>query len=276
VALAAVKTFVAAEVLFAADLNTLNTNILNNALTLISPLTGTLDVDNFDITALGELAFNDAAANPTATGRLRRNGNSLVWGVVRASEPNAVFALQATTTGTPAAGIGTSILFRAESADENPSDFGEIQAVVTNAAAVEEGDIRLLLRSAGGAPVESHRFAADGTFLFSLADPATLAANTMYRGAAIKSWARINATPAIQGSYNVTSVADAGVGLVTITFDTDFANANYSITSTGGASTTTFIVGFDTFAAGTVRATITNTAGTFIDAQFMFVAIGDQ
>ena len=45
-ALAAVKTFIANEVLTASDLNALNTNILNNALALISPLTGNLDVNN--------------------------------------------------------------------------------------------------------------------------------------------------------------------------------------------------------------------------------------
>lgn len=38
-----------------------------------------LDAAGQDVTALDEVAFNDAAANPTATGRLRRSGNELLW-----------------------------------------------------------------------------------------------------------------------------------------------------------------------------------------------------
>ena len=49
-ALAAVKTFSSGEVLTATDLNALNTNILNNALSLISPLTGSLDCDGNSLT----------------------------------------------------------------------------------------------------------------------------------------------------------------------------------------------------------------------------------
>lgn len=45
-ALARLKTWVAAEVLSAADLNGEYNNILNNALALISPLTGNLDFNN--------------------------------------------------------------------------------------------------------------------------------------------------------------------------------------------------------------------------------------
>ena len=86
-ALAAAKTFIAAEVLFASDLNALNTNILNNALSLISPLTGSLDAGGFDITALDELAFSDADADATATGRLRRTNQHLEWHDATASWP---------------------------------------------------------------------------------------------------------------------------------------------------------------------------------------------
>ena len=49
-ALAALKTFIAGEVLTASDLNALNTNILNNALSLVSPVTGAFDFDGQTIT----------------------------------------------------------------------------------------------------------------------------------------------------------------------------------------------------------------------------------
>src|SRR3990167_5311079 len=52
-ALAAVKTFIANEVLLAADLNALNTNILDNALSLISPWTANMDAGGFRLITLG-------------------------------------------------------------------------------------------------------------------------------------------------------------------------------------------------------------------------------
>lgn len=78
-ALAALKTWVAAEVLTAADLNAERDNILNNALSLISPLTGSLAAGGNDLTGLDEVAFNDAAANASATRRLRANAANLTW-----------------------------------------------------------------------------------------------------------------------------------------------------------------------------------------------------
>lgn len=54
-------------------------NIYNNALSLISPLTGNLAFGNNDGTGIDELAFTDAAAAVTAVGRLRRNNNTLEW-----------------------------------------------------------------------------------------------------------------------------------------------------------------------------------------------------
>src|SRR3972149_5670492 len=77
-ALSRVKNWIA-EKLYFADLNAEFNNMLNNALSLISPLTGNLDVDSNDITNLDETHFVDAAANATAVGRLRRNGNILTW-----------------------------------------------------------------------------------------------------------------------------------------------------------------------------------------------------
>lgn len=78
-ALAALKTWVAAEVLYAADLNAEFSNIRNNALSLISPLTGSLDVNGNDLTAIDELGLSNAGANASAAGRLRRNAGALTW-----------------------------------------------------------------------------------------------------------------------------------------------------------------------------------------------------
>lgn len=62
-ALAVFKTYVPAEVLFASDLNSSLTTIHNNALSLISPLTGNLDFDFFQGI---EFRMENLSATPTA------------------------------------------------------------------------------------------------------------------------------------------------------------------------------------------------------------------
>jgi hypothetical protein len=71
-ALGALKVWIPGEVLYSADQNAEFANIRNNALTLISPLTGNLDVST------NELLFSDGGA-ASGVGRLRRNGNNLSW-----------------------------------------------------------------------------------------------------------------------------------------------------------------------------------------------------
>lgn len=77
-AISRVKTW-AAEILTFNDLNAEYDNILNNALSLISPLTGNLAAGDNDITGLDELAFTSAGAGASASGRLRRNSTRLSW-----------------------------------------------------------------------------------------------------------------------------------------------------------------------------------------------------
>lgn len=62
-ALSIYKTFIAGEVLTAADMNALQNHFVNNALTLISPLTGDLDFDGNSaiMDADGDLALDESA-----------------------------------------------------------------------------------------------------------------------------------------------------------------------------------------------------------------------
>lgn len=78
-ALSRVKTFVSGEVLYAADINAEWDNILNNPISLISPMTGSLNAGGYDITAIDEVGLSDATANASAAGRMRRNGAALSW-----------------------------------------------------------------------------------------------------------------------------------------------------------------------------------------------------
>ena len=63
IALARTKVWVAAEVLFASDLNAEFNSVLNNALSLISPLTGNLD---FNFTQAVQFRAENLSATPTA------------------------------------------------------------------------------------------------------------------------------------------------------------------------------------------------------------------
>ena len=166
-ALAAVKTFVAAEVLYASDLNASITNVLNNPMSLISPWTANLDADGYDLVDLGELEFRDESADPTADGRLRRSGDELTWRTqdARTTTTARPWAIWADTTGTPAAGIGIGMLFQAESADENPSDFGALDFVATDiGAGTEDTVLDVMLRVAGAALSAAYRFVTTTAF----------------------------------------------------------------------------------------------------------------
>ena len=65
-----------------------------------------LDASDEDITAIDELGFTNAAANPTATGRVRRSGDELLWrhtgGVMRLfyGESGTIMLFQQTTAPT--------------------------------------------------------------------------------------------------------------------------------------------------------------------------------
>lgn len=79
----------------------------------------------------------------------------------RTTSVDAPFTVTSTTTNTPAAGIGTGILFKAESADENPSNFGQIEAVASDVGAGSEDTyFQMLLRVAGAPLAAAYRWAA--------------------------------------------------------------------------------------------------------------------
>lgn len=157
------KTWIAAEVLFASDLNAEFNSILNNPISLISPVVANIDGDGFDLVDLGELEFRDEAADPTADGRMRRSGDELTWRTqdARTNTVTRNWTIWADTTGAPAANIGIGMLFQAESADENPADFGALDFVASDiGAGTEDTYASVLLRVAGRALDEKYRFSS--------------------------------------------------------------------------------------------------------------------
>ena len=83
----------------------------------------------------------------------------------RTNTVDVVSTLRATTTGTPAASIGVGQLYQAESADENPSDFGQLEFVASDVGSgTEDTHLQVLLRVAGAALTSCYRFVATGAF----------------------------------------------------------------------------------------------------------------
>lgn len=77
-------------------------------------------------------------------------------------------------------------------------------------------------------------------------------------------------------SYNHTSITDNGVGDITLTIATDFSSANWvgaGISHSGGG---TLNIGGGTIAAGSVGISQRDAAGSSVDANFDFIAFGDQ
>ncbi len=82
-----------------------------------------------------------------------------------ANDVTNLVTLQHTTSGAPAAGIGSGILFNSESADENPSNFGRLAFVADDiTAGSEDTYLDVQIRRAGGALATAYEFKSTGTF----------------------------------------------------------------------------------------------------------------
>lgn len=127
---------------------------------------------------------------------------------------------------------------------------------------------------------------AEGLTLVGAA-PSPPTANTIYKDNIIKGWIQFNGTGTIEinDSFNVSGITDNNVGDYTVTWDTDFANSNYTVSvvgkaSSGGAGASNIVAvtsEANNPAAGSVRIWSENVAGTPVDNEQMHViAIGDQ
>lgn len=217
---------------------------------------------------------SDIAINitPKGSGTINLNGsvvfNSATTVAIEDSRTTTVvypLTLTATTSGTPAAGIGTGLKFRAESADEAPSDFGALQFAATDVGSgTEDTSFDVQLRVAGGALATKYSFRntnatykyiitgaptadrtltlpdGDGTIpsVATQSDMETGTSTTavvtpgraQYHASAAKGWVLINAssgTPTAGASYNVTSLTDNGTGDYTINWATDFSSSSF-------------------------------------------------
>jgi hypothetical protein len=101
-----------------------------------------------------------------------------------------------------------------------------------------------------------------------------------------KFWACITVsggTPTLATSYNMTSIADTGTGICTLTIATDFSSANWTCQATGtGAGTavsTMSLASASSKAAGTVVITVCDASATPViedPVSYNVVGFGDQ
>ena len=101
----------------------------------------------------------------------------------------------------------------------------------------------------------------------------SLATNFVVNGSA-KAWAKCAADgTSITDSFNITSLADTGTALQTLTIASDMATANYSSLATSIDSTCILIA--DSHASGTYRLVSRNNAGTLTDSITHSALFGD-
>ena len=75
-----------------------------------------------------------------------------------------LITLQHTTSGSPAAGIGTGMLFNSESGDESPSNFGRLAFVADDVTAgTEDTYLAVQTRTAGAALADAYNFKVTDT-----------------------------------------------------------------------------------------------------------------
>lgn len=115
-----------------------------------------------------------AQANPTEDGIVWTDSDPAIVAAlddlltIEDSRTNSVAIIAthtATTSGTPAAGIGTGQKYQAESQDEEPSDVGQDQFAFSDVGAGTEDSYKeILLRVAGAALTAVYRWAATTAF----------------------------------------------------------------------------------------------------------------
>ncbi|MCH8074890.1 MAG: hypothetical protein IIC64_03625 [SAR324 cluster bacterium] len=108
------------------------------------------------------------------------------------------------------------------------------------------------------------------------------AADTLYKDNICKGWINFNGkgTIAIRDSFNVASITDDGIGVYTVTWDTDFADANYAVSvvsaNTSGQGAIAFIHD-DPPTAGAVKVHTTNHSAADQDSDRVSItAFGGQ
>lgn len=194
--IARIKTWLAGQVLTASDLNNEFNNLTNNV--LVEPFVATQQVDingqlllldadgdtlldgstnnqvTMNIGGAADFRFtaNTFTALSGSTVTIDQGALTVTDGQTSCTDTdtrtNTVITpliVSSPTSGAAAAGIGTGILVKARSSDENPSDFGQIDFTASDiGVGTEDTYFQILLRVAGAALSAAYRFVATSAF----------------------------------------------------------------------------------------------------------------
>jgi hypothetical protein len=271
-AVSALKTWTSGEVLQASDLVAEFAHGYNAGIGWVSPATGDMDWNSKDQTNCDEIHFADAADNPTAAGRLRRNGAILVW----RGTTGQLFQLRATGTDSQAI-LGL----------QNDAQLWLVYTDTNDGFVIRDstgGTTRVGITTGGVLTITGQLSIGGNNAIVPAAVSGTPAQHGLFRENVPKGWLTCNFGGTISDSFNVSSITDAGTGLVTVTWDRDFANTAYAVLATveatpnvsGGVGFIATVVPTSR-AVGSAQIQVVDQAGTAQDGTLLSVlAIGDQ
>ena len=130
---------------------------------------------------------------------------------------------------------------------------------------------------AWGTPVSFFHQAQSDPLTIATAAASPPIANTLYKDNVPKGWANVSysgGVPALTDHFNAVSISDDGTGLSTITWNTDFANANYTVAL--GIKANNRHVYTAAKAAGTTQAQVVDNGGSANDTDWDCITMGDQ
>lgn len=154
---------------------------------------------------------------------------------------STVLTLRHTTTGTPAAGIGTRCLLQGESADESPADLGAIEVAFDDiTSGSEDSTFYIWLRRAGNALSRAFAFRNTGNFQLLLTAALT-AARTLTLPDATDTLVGKATTDTLTNKTLTDSLHNAGTGTETFRAD-GIINVDTTAGSTAANTTETTLI----------------------------------
>jgi hypothetical protein len=240
--------------------------------TSVAGKTGAVTLVNTDISGLGTMATANTADYSTTT-----VANGLYYPL--SSNPAGYITSAPVTSVAGKTGAVTLVVGDVSGAAPTASPTLTGTPLSTTAAAdtntTQIATTAFVVGQAGSTTPAANGTAAIGTSLrYARADHVHPSDNN------VKAWISFNGTgtPAIRGSFNVTSITDNGAGDYTINFTNAISDANYATVVTcmrvsGNTGAMGFIRETTTPTTGLVRIGTTNQGGTAVDPLYVTVAI---